>query len=381
MNGVLSRPVFVVVTALLLRTDTASLAFSSSSSSSSSSRISSFIKSNSRASRKTALALAAVSRRRTITIDEENLFDPFHFQQHDQQSVYETTKLSASSCRTTTKSHENNVGNINNPLAAVGAAGLTSTVATASTANAAVAADVYSSGAFNPNNFQPVCPASDVLYRGLQGSAVSLVGDDKFVEYGPLIAGGLLRVRLELCVVESFFAEAVIPFIKKNGLSWILPLHETVETFLAGTVFALATAFILVGSSKILTVIIFYTDFFLGVPCRTLGGFAYDRATGKPVTLDIGFGPFKTRIIGPPDVVSDSPGAYSGNDFTLSNKPIGTIAAVAVFGTIKFFGAVLGVCREIFEALDLFVGRYLVIISTGYIAIKFLHFKVFPDFP
>ena len=42
-------------------------------------------------------------------------------------------------------------------------------------------------------------------------------------------------------MVESFFNEAVGPFIKENGLSWILPLHETVETFLAGTIFALAT--------------------------------------------------------------------------------------------------------------------------------------------
>ena len=74
-------------------------------------------------------------------------------------------------------------------------------------------------------------------------------------EYAPLIAGGLLRVRLELCVVESFFYEAIIPFIKENGLSWVLPFHETVETFLAGTVFAVATNFILIGSTKIVTVL------------------------------------------------------------------------------------------------------------------------------
>ena len=41
-----------------------------------------------------------------------------------------------------------------------------------------------------------------------------------------------------------------MPFIQKNGLSWILPMHETVETFLAGTIFALALNFILVGSTK-----------------------------------------------------------------------------------------------------------------------------------
>ena len=95
-----------------------------------------------------------------------------------------------------------------------------------------------------PSTFQPVCPASDGFYRFLQSTTVSAVGRENFVEYGPLIAGGLLRVRLELCVVESFFNEAVGPFIEQNGVSWILPLHETVETFLAGTIFALASTFI-----------------------------------------------------------------------------------------------------------------------------------------
>ena len=90
-----------------------------------------------------------------------------------------------------------------------------------------------------------VCPASDGFYRFAQGTVTSVVGPAAFKEYAPLIAGGLLRVRLELCVVESFFYEAIIPFIKKNGLSWVLPLHETVETFLAGTVFAVASNFIL----------------------------------------------------------------------------------------------------------------------------------------
>jgi hypothetical protein len=37
--------------------------------------------------------------------------------------------------------------------------------------------------------------------------------------------------------------------------------------------------------------------------------------------------------------------------------------------------------REFIEALDLFVGRYLVLIASGYIIVKVLHFKVFPDFP
>ena len=109
--------------------------------------------------------------------------------------------------------------------------------------------------ALDPAAFQPVCPASDGFYRFGQTLVVSVVGPESYKEYAPLIAGGLLRVRLELCVVESFFYEAIIPFIKENGLSWVLPFHETVETFLAGTVFAVATNFILIGSTKIVTVL------------------------------------------------------------------------------------------------------------------------------
>ena len=108
-----------------------------------------------------------------------------------------------------------------------------------------------STGSFDPSTFQPVCSASDGFYRFLQGFTQGVVGPENFSEYGPLIAGGLLRIRLELCVVESFFNEAVGPFIQQNGLNWILPLHETVETFLAGVVFSLATTFILVGSKCI----------------------------------------------------------------------------------------------------------------------------------
>ena len=158
-----------------------------------------------------------------------------------------------------------------------------------------------SEGDFNPDSFRPVCAASDSFYRVLQGSTRVAVGDEAMSEYGPLIAGGLLRIRLELCVVESFFNEAIGPFIKQNGLSWILPWHETVETFLAGTIFALATTFILVGSTKLIQIIAFYGDLVVGGPCRLFGGFFFDRARGEPVTLDVSFfGFFKTRLVGPP---------------------------------------------------------------------------------
>lgn len=244
------------------------------------------------------------------------------------------------------------------------------------------AAANLSTGAFNPDNFRPVCPASDSIYRIAQGTTQSLVGQENFVEYGPLIAGGLLRVRLELCVVESFFNEAVGPFIQKEGLGWILPWHETVETFLAGTIFALASTFILVGSTKIVSVLITYADVFIGAPLRLFGGFAFDRAKGKPVTLDIGFGPFKSRIIGPGNPKDDKNKEESFDQIFDFSKVEGKDLPIALFsGALKGIGETSKVTREVLEALDLFVGRYLTLMATGYIGIKFIHFKVFPDFP
>lgn len=192
-----------------------------------------------------------------------------------------------------------------------------------------------SEGSYDPSTFQPICPASDNFYRFLQGTTEAVVGQENFNEYGPLIAGGLLRIRLELCVVESFFTEAVLPFVQKKGLGWILPLHETVETFLAGVVFALAATFILVGSTKILTVIIFYADLLIGSPFRLLGGFANDRAMGKPVTLDIGLGPLKKRVVGPPDTKSEQK--------DISEVAPVDVAIIALSGGMKYAGQAIGV--------------------------------------
>jgi hypothetical protein len=160
----------------------------------------------------------------------------------------------------------------------------------------------------------------------------------------------------------------------------VLPLHETVETFLAGTVFALATTFILVGSTKILTVIFTYTDFLVGGPLRLLGGFFFDRARGKPVTLDVGFGPFKTRVIGPKDFDDSSKNQYDyAVDF--SETAPAELPVVIVSGGVKAAGQAIGLVRELLDAIDLFVGKSLILWVTAYIAIKFIHFKVFPDFP
>lgn len=161
----------------------------------------------------------------------------------------------------------------------------------------------------------------------------------------------------------------------------MLPLHETVETFLAGTIFALASTFILVGSTKIISVLITYVDVFIGVPCRLFGGFAYDRARGKPVTLDVGLGPFKKRVIGPGSPKDEKKEVTLEETLDFSDLQSKDVPIVVASGAVKVVGETSKFAREVAEGVDLFVGRYLTLIATGYIGIKFLHFKIFPDFP
>jgi hypothetical protein len=129
----------------------------------------------------------------------------------------------------------------------------------------------------DPSLFVPVCKFSDTFYRGAKNSVLALAGKDVYSEYAPLIAGSLLRVRLEFCVLESFVYESIVPFIKARGLSWVFPLRETLETFVAGVVFAVASNVVLIGSTKIISIAVFYSDFFVGLPIRLTFGFLNDR--------------------------------------------------------------------------------------------------------
>ena len=307
------------------------------------------------------------AKRHVIVVKEGRTFDPLGFadSNHDLHDV-SSTRIS-----TSVLGRRNTVAASSVLASAAG----WSVAAEQASANS-IDLRSFNTGNLTPETFQPVCSTSDGFYRILQSTAQNLVGQEKFVEYGPLIASGLLRIRLELCVVESFFNEAVGPFIRDNGLSWVLPLHETVETFLAGAIFATATTFILIGSTKLVTVIVTYTDFLLGLPSRLIGGFAFDRAQGKPVTLDIGFGPFKTRLIGPAD-----PKEGEKVEFKFFEASIPTMLVLILSGALNVFGKVLELIRELLEALDTFVGRYLVLWASFYLVVKFLHFKVFPDFP
>jgi hypothetical protein len=247
-----------------------------------------------------------------------------------------------------------------------------------------------------------------------------------------------LRVRLELCVLESFVSEAIVPFVQEKGLSWVLPLHETVETFLAGTVFAVATNFILLGSTKIFAVLVAYSDVLLGLPAR-LGGWAlwsaaiaqlvdHDAANldalasgrrqpnaavqqvfeppagdarpgkrpnqsgadavGDALASLASSWPWAPRPPPPPppsalaqlsDVVRHRRGSGGGGRAACFQAL--ALAVLGVGGVLRLCGTALSGARRITEAFDTFVGRYLVYATFGYVVVKVLHFKVFPEFP
>ena len=54
---------------------------------------------------------------------------------------------------------------------------------------------------FDPKQFNPVCPNSDGVYSLLKNSANFVVGPENVIQYGPLIASVLLRIRLFLLLL------------------------------------------------------------------------------------------------------------------------------------------------------------------------------------
>jgi len=110
------------------------------------------------------------------------------------------------------------------------------------------------------------------------------------------------------------------------------------ETFLAGTIFALASNFILLGSTKIFAVLLIYIDAIFGLPARFIGA--------------------------------------NMKKYSAARSPPNSVGTV-----VNLLGDILGTTRRTVETFDTFVGRYLVFATTVYIAFKFLHFKFFNGFP
>lgn len=217
-----------------------------------------------------------------------------------------------------------------------------------------------------PETFRPVCPASDGLYGFGKAAADGLLGSEG-AEYRPLAIEALLRVRLEVCVLESFVYEAVVPFVQRKGLGWILPLHETIDTVIAGTVFAIAVNFILFGTTKILSVLGIYHDFLVGAPLRLIGFAILPEQKPKETPL----------------IQINWPGApQKEEDEEEKEPPPPPAAPLAVFGGVcKGYGIFAGVLKDFLEGVDTFAGRYLAFFSILYIAFKWAHFRLFNDFP
>ncbi|CAJ1430776.1 unnamed protein product [Effrenium voratum] len=225
-----------------------------------------------------------------------------------------------------------------------------------------------SSGAdLSPETFRPVCPASDGLYGLGKAAADGLLGAEG-AEYRPLAIEALLRVRLEICVLESFVYEAIVPFVQRKGIGWILPLHETIDTVIAGTVFAVALNFILFGTTKILSVLGIYHDILVGAPLRLVGYWILPEKKPKETPL------IQINWPGMP--------AAEEEEEEETEPPPPPSAPVAIFGGIcKGYGVFAGILKDFLEGVDTFAGRYLAFFSILYIAFKWAHFRLFNDFP
>lgn len=258
-------------------------------------------------------------------------------------------------------------------------------------------------------NFQPVCPASDGVFRVGQSLALSLAGDSNIENYRPLINDVLIRVRTELCVLESFVRETAIPFVQTKGLGWVLPRHETSETYLAGVVFVVGANFILLGSTKVVAIIAIYHDLSLGLLCRVLGKVLGFMSPGdvrkqkeeefeklmqkqmeemKKIMLDQSITMAKEREQKTSEIsqryaiemekIKSTQDERSRADETSGLQKFRQGASVVAI-PLKVYGTVSQKTREILEIFDTFCSRYFVAFTVSYIIAKTLHYVVFPD--
>ena len=282
--------------------------------------------------------------------------------------------------------------------------------ALAAAAAASVAASVGAAQAAEIDpffQFQPVCPYSDGVFRAGQKAALVVAGSDNIEDYRPLINDVLIRVRTELCVLESFARETAIPFVQQKGVGWVLPLHETSETYLAGVVFMVGTNFILLGSTKVVAILAIYHDLILGFPARQLGrllGLAnVDGEAQAAETIDI---LLEEQARAVREVMSDrelASAARSRETARISAKyaakleevregadaaalerqtsALGKInRALALVGVpLGFYGLASLKLKELLELFDTFCSRYFVALTVLYVIVKTAHYVFFPD--
>ena len=255
--------------------------------------------------------------------------------------------------------------------------------------------------------FQPVCPYSDGVFRAGQKAALVVAGSDNIEDYRPLINDVLIRVRTELCVLESFARETAVPFVQQKGVGWVLPLHETSETYLAGVVFMVGTNFILLGSTKVVAILAIYHDLILGFPARQLGrllglagGDDEAKATAAIDTL------LEEQARAVREVMSDREleaaarsretarisaeyaakmedvrGSADAAALERQTSALGKLSrTLTIIGVpLGFYGLASQKLKELLELFDTFCSRYFVALTVLYVIVKTAHYVFFPD--
>eukprot|EP00468_Gymnochlora_sp_CCMP2014_P000939 CAMPEP_0167740516 /NCGR_PEP_ID=MMETSP0110_2-20121227/323_1 /TAXON_ID=629695 /ORGANISM="Gymnochlora sp., Strain CCMP2014" /LENGTH=219 /DNA_ID=CAMNT_0007624423 /DNA_START=410 /DNA_END=1066 /DNA_ORIENTATION=- len=216
-------------------------------------------------------------------------------------------------------------------------------------------------------------------------------------DYRPLINDVLIRVRTELCVLESFARETAFPFIQKKGLGWILPVRETSETYVAGVVFVVGANFILLGSTKVLAILSIYHDILLGFPMRTtaslleaisLGGEGRAvkqdekrlknlmeeqlKEVSKTLEKDGDVAAVNAKYAGKIEEIKKK----RDERVQLKKERSGQTSKIAsgVSVPLRLYGEVSLGTKRVLEAFDTFCSRYLVATTVVYTILKSVHF-------
>lgn len=256
--------------------------------------------------------------------------------------------------------------------------------------------------------FSPVCPASDGVFRVGQRAAIGLAGDENIENYRPLINDVLIRVRTELCVLESFVRETAVPFVREKGVGWVFPAHETSETYLAGVVFMLGANFILLGSTKVVAIMAIYHDLSLGLMTRLAGGalgalgpeneeekreaelakvMDEQMVELKKVMSNWTMGKDarakKTQEINDKyaaklEEIRGTQEAKSNRDDSSGLSKVRRVAGIIAV-PLKVYGTVSSKGRQVLEVFDTFCSRYFVAFTVTYIIAKTAHYTIFPD--
>jgi len=297
-----------------------------------------------------------------------------------------------------------------NESAAVSTAALSALASAAALRpDAAAHAAVSTAAGIDPFfNFNPVCPASDGVFRVGQKAALGLAGADNIENYRPLINDVLIRVRTELCVLESFSRETALPFIREKGLGWVLPLHETSETYLAGVVFMVGANFILLGSTKVVAILAIYHDLSAGLLARAAGGLLgmatpeadaekrerefselMDRQTTeiKALMLDGALSreerERKTAEVNKRygELMENAKETLDVSAAADETSALGKARLIAgtVSVPLRVYGRASGALRRGLEVFDTFCSRYFVAFTVTYVLVKTGHYVLFPN--